>query len=163
MSEQPPWFTTLVLGAIIGVIVSIPFNLAINLMTPSVQKIFARRALSFKGKKLDRLEKDYNRIKEFHEKPSTLYLTLANIFMFAIGFLIFIVGIFSLLESFSDSFLGFGLITKIIYFLVGLSAFVFSNLLLRFSDDLTRLREFDQYESTMKTEIKKIKETQNIQ
>lgn len=58
-----------VLSLFIGAILSIPVGVLTNLLTPAIQDKFEKNALSTNKKKLERLKKERNEVKELHDNP----------------------------------------------------------------------------------------------
>jgi len=66
------WTTTLIIGSIL----SIPISILANLMTPTFQKWFDKRARTAYSKSLTQLKKEFDEIKMFREQPNSFQFVI---------------------------------------------------------------------------------------
>ena len=160
------WVVTILLGALI----SIPFGIFANLLTRRFEGWLGKQAISFKGKSLARIMKEYNRIKAYKDTPTLIQLKVnffvirslltLNFFMLAVilsGVAFFIIrfgttsdnlnAIIGLLMLASFSFV---LLTTVYAFI---SLYTSGNL----EEDMSRLEKFDEYEKQALSNVEALK------
>ena len=154
----PNWLIVLVLGLAL----SIPVSLLTNLATPRVQNWLDRRAMSNKGKRLKRLEQEYD-VKELRDNPSLLYLRVAHHAILSLNLLLLMIGGFIFVELMSFAG-GLGAVVRsvvvLLYAVLIAGAMMISNRLQDLSTNLVRLRNFERYEADVTAKIKQIQDSQ---
>ena len=147
------WFVTL----LISLLLSIPVGLVINLLTPPLQDWVDRRTISSRGKRLDRLKSEYQNIKELHDQPELLNLTVTRLIMQGLSFLMFAIITFIAFPrlvswGLGDSLFGETLV-GFIYLLTTIMLALLINRLDSLARSLTRLIKFSEYEKEVLTKI----------
>ena len=151
--ENINWLLTLLVGAFI----SIPFGIITNLVTPKIQTYIDKRNLSSRGKTLAQLKNEYDRIKWLHDNPHELQLRvnirlahgIAGVYLF----LFFLIGflISSYIASISNSSPSIQIGAVVASMFLALILFIIFNIgegrMMKLHGDLTRIRDFEEYES----------------
>jgi hypothetical protein len=161
------WLLTILVGAII----SIPFSVLSNFLTPIIQEKMEKSALSTKEKKLTRLQKEFKETKELYDKPHLFSAKVAqkslgglSIVMFSLSAIIIVATlemvkkyyIVSSPPSLTNTQLIF-LIFLMIMLLIG------GNILSEFLNIVIRLSKYEEYKKDVVTQIKLLKKESKSQ
>lgn len=136
------WFVTILIGAML----SIPFSVIANLLTPKIQIWWERRSLSTQGKTLARLKSDYERIKQLHDNSTILQLTVFSWIIkgFIALFLVILIVIIVPLITSTNNLISV-VLSVILVLMIPVLATVILWRLMALDTDLTRLRHFEKY------------------
>jgi hypothetical protein len=153
------WTVTLLLGAVL----SIPFGILANLLTPRVQDWLVKRSLTSRGKTLARLKQEYEGICKLRDDSSLLGLRTTQMIFMALGTFFGIILILALMPVFyvlgtsSMPFPAHEMVTQvflaIVYAFVLFFALVVFLSIYGFYDDILRLLEFEEYKRKTLTRI----------
>jgi hypothetical protein len=161
------WVSTLIIGAIL----SIPISILANIMTPTFQKWFDKRARTAYSKSLAELKKEYEQIKIFKEKPASFQFVI-NEFLIKGVIVLCLLGLgmayFMLLYIFDNFHLGIplvqadtvknilGLLSTIAWLLVLAFMASIMNGLINLLSKYSRLKQFEKYENETLTKMKEL-------
>lgn len=138
------WLTSLAIGALL----SIPISIFANLSTPKIQNWLDKRALSTRGKRLEQLKKEHSQVLLLHNNQSLLQLTISRAIIDTLARLFFIVVAIPMLAFSPD---GVGKTT--IFGVLAVGALFFSDRLRDLARNLTRLIDFDDYDEEITRKI----------
>ncbi len=137
--------TTLIIGALIGAIFSIPFGIFVNITTPWVVSYFKNRSLSSRQRKAIGIITRYERIKEFRDNPSSLIIYLQKN---TLGLIVLSLGLLGVSLMIGETGLG---ITGFVF-----AFFLFAPVASSLSKTYTDLENFDKYEQITISRLKKL-------
>jgi hypothetical protein len=136
------------LSLAVGLILSVPFGIATNLLTPRIQELLERQTITARGKTVARLKADYERIKRLHDDPTLLQLTMALYIMRGVAFLVFFIPSLFVIQLSADS------TTKLLlYGVIMLAAYTTGFGTNKIVSDITRLTRFGEYEREVQNRI----------
>lgn len=143
-------------GVVLGAILSIPINLLVNLATPRIQSLLELSALSSREKKLKRLESEYERLKELYSNPTPLYQEVAFLVVESLAFLLVLIAALIFVDLFVGASTELLWLKWFLYLLLAVGAILVSNRLSTTATDLVRIRKFEKYEAEILAQIKRV-------
>ena len=152
---------------LLGLVCMIPFGIATNALTPKFLDFIAKRSLSSRGKRFKTLLKEFEKIRDLQANPFLLTLMVLKDIALAMTFAVLIItlfGGFSMIQNLPSSEHPLILIPKNIDLLMtksfGIVALIGSwavaSLLFRLTNTLTRVINYDEYKTNLRTEMEKL-------
>lgn len=158
------WLLTILIASIL----SIPFQILTNLLTPKIQKFLEKRSISSKGKSLKQIKDDYNRIKELHDNPHLMELQtyfhllygLYGVIYLLFFWIVTLISTYFAITSKNESTIQISTYTALFFAFLSLLQLNTITINLRNSfKDIRRIKNFIDYE---KVQIEKIKELESL-
>ena len=158
------WTVTILVGAAL----SFPVGILANLLTPRVQDWLVERSITSRGKTLERLTAEYERLCRLRDHPSRLWLRATQLVLLSLGsiltvilvatYILFAYTVLTNLVSSPFRELFTQVAPVLFYILVPILATLGCLAIITFLRDITQLLEFEEYEKRILARIAELEQ-----